>query len=117
MIRIAYLILILVILLTNGCSNRKNKLDHNQMIPEKELISILTEVYIADGLLSIPKIHYMFSSLDSLSSYFQIIENHGYSKETMDKTMKYYFIKKHRYSRKEKSYATKIKTQITKRNK
>ncbi|HUX57745.1 MAG TPA: DUF4296 domain-containing protein [Bacteroidales bacterium] len=94
MIRIAYLTLILVILLTNGCSNRKNKLDHNQMIPEKELISILTEVYITDGLLTIPKIHYMFSSLDSLSSYFQIIEKHGYSKETMDKTMKYYFIKK-----------------------
>ena len=35
----------------------------------------------------------MFSSLDSILSYIYIIENHGYSKEIMDKTMKYYFIK------------------------
>jgi len=63
------------------------------MIPEKDLISILTEVHIADGLLTIPKIHNWFSSLDSLSTYSQIIEKHGYTKETMDKTIKYYFIK------------------------
>ncbi len=91
--RFTHLILILLLLLTGSCSSRNNKLDRSQIIPEKELISILTDVYLTDGLLTIPRIHNMFSSLDSISSYFRIIENHGYSKETMDKTIKYYFVK------------------------
>jgi len=93
MIRFTLLILILFLLIAGSCSSRKNKLDRSNLIPEKELVPILTDVHIADGLLTLPKIHYWFSSLDSLSAYYDIIEKHGYSKETMDKTMKYYFIK------------------------
>lgn len=94
MIRFTLLILILFSLIAGSCSSRKNKLDHRNLIPEKELVSILADVHIADGLLTLPKIHYWFSSPDSLSAYYHIIEKHGYSKETMDKTIKYYFIKK-----------------------
>ena len=94
MIRFALLIMILFSLIAGSCSSRKNKLDHNDLIPEKELVSILTDVHIADGLLSLPNIRYWFSSLDSLKAYNNIIEKHGYSKETMYKTMKYYYIKK-----------------------
>jgi hypothetical protein len=36
----------------------------------------------------------MYSSLDSLSGYVQVVEKHGYTKEDMDKTLKFYFIKK-----------------------
>lgn len=82
--------------MTCSCSSRNNKLDRKNLIPEDELISILTEVYITDGLLAVPKIHIMFSSLDSLSTYNHIFEEHGYSQEIMDKTIKYYFIKKPR---------------------
>jgi hypothetical protein len=85
--------MILFSLIAGSCSGRKNKLDRTGLIPEKQLVSILTDVYLADGLLSIPKIHNRFSSLDSLSSYISVIEKHGYSKQSMDKTMKYYFIK------------------------
>jgi len=81
-------------IITNSCSSRKNKLDRRNLVPEKELISILTDVYITDGLLSFSKIYDWYSSLDTLSSYYHIIEKHGYSKESLDKTMEYYFIKK-----------------------
>jgi len=94
MIRFSLIILIAFSLIAGSCSSRKNKLDNNDLIPEKELVSLLTDIYIADGLLSQPKIHNWFSSLDSLSTYYSIIEKHGYSKKNMDKTMKYYFIKK-----------------------
>jgi hypothetical protein len=94
MIRFTLFIIILFSLTAGSCSRRKNKLDHNELIPEKELVSILTDVHIADGLLSLPNIRYWFSSLDSLTAYNKIFEKHGYSKETMDKTMKYYYIKK-----------------------
>ena len=93
MIRFILLLVILFSLLTGSCSSRKNKLDRRNLIPEKELVSVLTDVYIANGLLILPKIHNWFSSLDTLSSYYHIIEKHGYTKETMDKTIKYYVIK------------------------
>ncbi len=93
MTRLINLILILFVLSAGSCSTRKNRLDHTQIIPENDLISILTEVYITDGLLNIPNVHHMFVSLDSISTYFQIFEKHGYSKETMNNTIKYYFVK------------------------
>ena len=91
--RFALLILIAFSIIAGSCSNRKNKLDGRNLIPEKELVTILTDLYITDGLLSLPKIHHWFPSMDSSSTYFHIIEKHGYTKKTMDKTMKYYFIK------------------------
>ncbi|MCX6253395.1 MAG: DUF4296 domain-containing protein [Bacteroidia bacterium] len=94
MIRFTLLVLILFSLIGSSCSSRKNKLDRSNLIPEKELVSILKDVYISNGLLTLPGIRYWFSSLDSLSLYPQITEKHGYSKETMDKTMKFYYIKK-----------------------
>lgn len=93
MIRFTLLIIIMFSLTAGSCSSRKNKLDHNDLIPEKELVSILTDIHIANGLLSLPNIRHWFPSLDSLTTYNNIFEKHGYSKETMDKTIKYYFIK------------------------
>ncbi|MCJ7446426.1 MAG: DUF4296 domain-containing protein [Bacteroidales bacterium] len=85
---------IVVSLLACSCSDRSSKTDHNDLIPEKTLISILTEVHIADGLLFLPKIRSTYSERDSVANYVDIIERYGYSKETMDRTMRYYFIKK-----------------------
>lgn len=92
MIRFGFLILIIISLLTGSCSGRKPKLDKRNLIPEKELVSLLTDIHLTDGLLSISRINYWASSLDSITTYYQVIENHGYTKETMDKTMKYYFL-------------------------
>jgi hypothetical protein len=94
MIRYNLLILTFLFLVACSCSSRKNKLDKRHLIPEKELVSILTDVHLADGLLTIPKIHDRFSSFDTTTCYVYIIQKHGYSKETMDKTLKYYFFKK-----------------------
>lgn len=85
--------MIMFSLLTGSCTTRKSRLDAEGLIPEKELISILQDVYIADGLLSLPDVRKNYSKLDSLSVYDDIIHNHGYTKENMDNTMKYYFIK------------------------
>jgi hypothetical protein len=76
------------------CSGRRNKAEHKDIIPEKDLTSILTEVHIADGLLSIPEIKYKFTKGDTLESYIDIFEKYGYTKPQMDRTMRYYFIKK-----------------------
>jgi hypothetical protein len=83
----------MISIITGSCSGRKNKLDSKNLIPEKELVSLLTDIHIADGLLILPNINSWTSSLDSISTYCQVIEKHGYTKEIMDRTMKYYFLK------------------------
>jgi len=82
----------ILLLVAGSCGNRRN-LGEKNMIPEKDLIPLLTDIYIANGLLAIPYIYSEYSSLDSSSTYNRVIEKHGYTKEMMDKTMKYYFIK------------------------
>lgn len=94
MTRFALLILVLFSLISGACSRRTDKLDHSNLIPEKEMVSILTDIHISDGLLTLPKIHEMYSSLDTTKAYIQVIEKHGYSKAAWDKTLKYYFIRK-----------------------
>lgn len=92
MTRLTCLIFFVILLLSVSCSGKKSDLDNQKIIPEKDLISILTDIHLADGLLTLPKINHWASSLDSITSYIQIIEQHGYSKDMMDKTMKYYFV-------------------------
>ena len=86
-------ILIILSLVTGSCTSRKTKPDSNNLIPEKELISILIDIHITDGLLALPGIKNSYSSLDSITTYYHVIEKHGYTKAAMDKTMKYYFMK------------------------
>jgi hypothetical protein len=87
-------VLIVFMIVAGSCSGRKNKAEHKDIIPDKDLISILTDVHLADGLLSLPSINDRFSWSDTLSPYIDIIEGHGYTKPQMDRTMRYYFIKK-----------------------
>jgi hypothetical protein len=91
-IRFALLMLVIISLAAGSCSSRKGKLDKNNHIPEKDLISLLTDIHIADGLLTLPPIMAWSSDLDSITAYIQVIEKHGYTKEIMDNTMNYYFV-------------------------
>ena len=77
-----------------ACSGRKNKAEHRDIIPEKDLVAILADVHIADGLLSIPRINNLYANIDSLAAYNNVIEKYGYTKEIMDRTMRFYFIKR-----------------------
>jgi len=77
-----------------SCSGKEEKPDRSGLIPEKDLVPILTEIHIADGLLPNPKIQKWMISVDSISTYYYIIEKHGYTKESFDNTMRYYFISK-----------------------
>ena len=93
MIRFTFLILITLSIILSSCESRRSKIDRKNLIPEKELVSILTDIYLTDGLIGMPRIVMKYSPLDSISTYNHVIEKHGYTKEIMDKSMKYYFIK------------------------
>jgi hypothetical protein len=87
-------VLMLVTMISGSCSGRKKQAEHKNIIPKNELVSILTDLYIADGLLSHPNIRYMYIDRDSIATYMEVIEKYGYTKELMDRTMRYYFIKR-----------------------
>lgn len=87
-------ILLLLTLMLFSCNGKTLKPDRSDIIPEKDLIPILTEIHIADGLLPNPKIRNWVLSVDTISTYHYIAETHGYTKDALDKTMHYYFIRK-----------------------
>jgi hypothetical protein len=91
MTRFLLLILIIISMVAGSCSGRKSKVNKKDLLPEKEMVSIMTDIYLANGLLSLHSIVYKYSLLDSVEAYSQIIKKHGYTKERMDKTMEYYF--------------------------
>ena len=83
---------ILILLLSPSCVNRKDKARHDDLIPEKAFVSILTDIYIANGLLTLPDIRRTFGERDSVRNFIDVIEGHGYSYEKMNSTMNYYFV-------------------------
>jgi hypothetical protein len=84
------LILLIPVTVLYSCNFRNSQ----KLIPEKEFVKVLTELYIADGLLGFPSIRNHFSSKDSITNYIDIIERNGFTKERMDRTLKYYYDKK-----------------------
>lgn len=80
----------LFLLFQTGCKSDKEK----GLIPEKTFARILYEVHLADGLMSVQTIHDKYYARDSVANYTDIAESHGYTKEALDKTLKYYFTEK-----------------------
>jgi hypothetical protein len=91
MTRFLLFILLIISMMAGSCSGRKSKVSKRDLIPEKKMVSILSDIYLANGLLSLHSINNRYSMLDSVNAYIQIVEKHGYTKEKVDKTMEYYF--------------------------
>jgi len=83
-----------IIAVLAACSGRKSKAESKDLIPEKELVPILTDIYVTEGLLSIPRVSSNFIIPDSIGAFSRVIEKHGYTQEMMNRTMRYYFIKR-----------------------
>lgn len=82
--------LCLLIFFPVSCNSKKER----GLIPEKIFAAIVSEIHLADGLVNLPDIHDKYYQRDTLANYTDIVENHGYTQEAMDKTLKYYFTKK-----------------------
>jgi Domain of unknown function (DUF4296) len=93
MIRFTFIILMALSMTIYSCETRRSKLGHKNLIPENELVTILADIYMTDGLIGMPRIIMKYSPLDSISTYNKVIEKHGYTREAVDKSIKYYFIK------------------------
>jgi hypothetical protein len=88
------IILLIFSLLIISCTGRKKHISHRELIPARDLVDILTEIYIADGIRYQAVINKSRFSADSIATYEHIINKHGYTAGAMESTMKYYFVKK-----------------------
>ena len=82
------------ILFLASCINSIDEPDKKGLIPQKKLVPLLTEIQLANGLISNNTVQEWIERIDSTTTYHYIAEKHGYTKEAMDKTLRYYFMKK-----------------------
>ena len=90
------LFFISIILFLASCTSVIDKPDRKNLIPEKKLVPLLTEIQLANGLMSSTTVQDWVVRIDSTTTYHYIAEKHGYTKEAIDKTLRYYFMKKPR---------------------
>jgi len=88
--RTGILLHFLFLLLIISCSGINKKIKKKDIIPEKDLVSVLVDIHIADGIFDIPSVLHKFPGKDSLSNYQDIMKSHGYKLSDLDKTIKYY---------------------------
>jgi hypothetical protein len=88
------LISLLTALFLFACEGKTGTPGRQRRIPDKDLPAVLADLYLADGLLALYPVKSMFPNMDSISGYAEVLKKHGYSIQQMDKTMKYYFMKK-----------------------
>ena len=88
-----YLFISITLLLVS-CTSAVDNPKKRGLIPEKKLAPLITEIQLANGLISSPIIHGLVAKIDSTTTYSYIAEKHGYTKEAFDKTLRYYFLKK-----------------------
>lgn len=86
------LILLTVILLMTRCFAPGRTEKPEVIIPGETLTEILTDLYIADGLLNTQFIRKDYNDKDSTQNYMDIIETYGYSQSEFDAMISYLFI-------------------------
>ena len=85
---------VLFVILIVSCFKNEEQPGYRNIIPEDTFISILKELHLSNGLFALPQIRSRYLENDTSRIYIEIIESHGYSKESMDTTLQYYYIKK-----------------------
>jgi len=67
-----------------------------EMVPEDDLYAILKEIHFTTGILSFTDIRDKYSAKDSIAIYTGIYDKYGYSREEVESTLNYYFVKKNK---------------------
>ena len=83
-------IISLLFLFLHSCTQHEQKFQKSELIPAKDLVPVLYDLHLADGLLSISEIRKDYNDMDSLGQYVSILESYGYSLEQLNNTIEYY---------------------------
>ena len=83
-------ILTFLFLFLYSCTQPEQKFQKSELIPPKDLVQVLYDLHLADGLLSLSEVRNDYNDMDSLGQYLSILTSHGYSLEQLNNTIEYY---------------------------
>jgi len=83
-------ILYVCFIFITACRPSEDKIRKTDLIPVDNMVPILVEMHLADGLMETTSIRMRYPGRDSISNYQDVLRKHGYSKEVFDKTIAYY---------------------------
>ncbi|NQU80830.1 MAG: DUF4296 domain-containing protein [Bacteroidetes bacterium] len=83
-------ILTLLFLFLYSCTQPEQKFHKSELIPAKDLVPVLYDLHLADGLLSLSEVRNDYNDMDSLGQYVSILESYGYSLKQLNNTIEYY---------------------------
>ena len=83
-------ILVLFFLMGISCTEKEKHIRKKDIIPDNELIDLLTDIHIGDGILDMPSYLKKYPGKDSISNYSDVIHDLGFTRERFDLTLKYY---------------------------
>ena len=80
-------LLILILLATLSCNSCTRK---EKIIPRNDLVELLVDLHIADAIAMNHSINENFGKLDSAILYRTVLEEHGYTRQQMEASIKLY---------------------------
>ena len=86
--------LYLLLAATACVPDTSQKPGRDMLIPDDALVAVLTDTYLAGGILDVPGVRKEWGGRDSLSNYIDVIEDHGFTYEQVETTIQYYFTSK-----------------------
>ena len=89
MIRPVYIIGLLFLFLYS-CTQTEQKFHKSELIPAKDLVPVLYNLHLTDGLLSLSEVRNDYNDMDSLGAYSCILASYGYSLEQLNNTIEFY---------------------------
>ncbi|MBA7516754.1 hypothetical protein ES705_08802 [subsurface metagenome] len=87
-----YISIVITILffLPFACSNPEKRIKRSDIIPEEDLVPLLVDIHLSEGLQILSKVRKKYPGRDSVSNYIDVINKHGFEKEDFDKTFNFY---------------------------
>lgn len=83
--KISYFVFIMFFLF--GCNKSRTP---DYVIPPDEMVSVLVDIHLADGMLTSHKVNSELQINDSVNIYNILLYNHGYSRKDFDTSLYYY---------------------------
>ena len=84
------IVITLLFFLPLACSNPEERIKRSDIIPEEDLVPLLVDIHLSEGLLVLSKVNKKYPGRDSVSNYIDVINKHGFEKEDFDKTIHFY---------------------------
>lgn len=80
-------VIVLIICILSACSSEKVP---DYVIPKDDMVEIIVDIHLTDGLMTMTRIRQATLKKDSLNLYDEIFIKYGYTREDFDTSIYYY---------------------------